>query len=77
MAKWDENAWIINSRSSKTFNLVYTDISKNVFIWKMWFSYLPQSYGSLSDNFFVIHASLYYRHLLVFALLVNFAFYQQ
>ena len=34
-------------------------------------------YGSLSDNFFVIHASLYYRHLLVLALLVNFAFYQQ
>ena len=27
----------------------------------MWFSYLPQSYGSLSDNFFVIHASLYYK----------------
>ena len=26
----------------------------------MWFSYLPQSYGRLSDNFFVIHASLYY-----------------
>ena len=24
---WEENAWIINSRSSQTFNLVYTDIS--------------------------------------------------
>ena len=74
--KW-YNTWMINSRSSKTFNLVYTDISKNVFIWKMWFSYLLQSYDSLSDNFFVIHASLYYRDLLlVLALLVNFAFYQ-
>ena len=31
----------------------------------------------LSDNFFVIQANLYYRHLLVLALLVNFAFYQQ
>ena len=72
------DAWIVNSRSSQTFNLVYTDISY-VFIWKMWFSYLalPQSYGSLSDNFFVIHASLYYGYLLVLALLVNFAFYQQ
>ena len=28
---------------------------------KMWFSYLPQSYGSLSENFFVIQASLYYN----------------
>ena len=33
----------------KMFGL-YTDIY--MFIWKMWFSYLPQSYGSLSDNFF-------------------------
>ena len=68
----NENTWIINSRSSKTFNLIYTDITKNLFILKKWFSYLPQPYGSLSDNFFVIYESLYYRHLLVLALLVNF-----
>ena len=43
----------------------------------MWFSYLPQSYRSLSGIFFVIHATMYYRHLLVLAFLVNFAFYQQ
>ena len=46
---------------------------------KCGFPYLPLSKhnGRSSDNFFVIHASLYYRHLLVLALLVNFAFYQQ
>ena len=60
-----------------TTSLQYTDISKNVFIWNMSFFYLPQSYGSLSDNFFVIHAILYYRHPMVLALFVNFAFYQQ
>ena len=31
-----KNAWIINFRSSQTFNLVYTDISQNVLNWKMW-----------------------------------------
>ena len=30
----------------------------------------------LSDNFFVIHSNLYYKHLVVLDLFVNFAFYQ-
>ena len=44
---------------------------------KCGFPICPSHNGRLSDSFFVIHASLYYRHLLVLALLVNFAFYQQ
>ena len=43
---------------------------------KCGFPICPSHMDRLSDNFFVFHASLYYRHLLVLALLVNFAFYQ-
>ena len=72
---WDKNTWIINSRSSITFNLIHQYLIKCVYLENVVF--FSQSYGSLSDNCFVIHASLYYRHLLVLALSVNFAFYQQ
>ena len=27
IAKWDKNAWIINTRPSQTINLVHTDTS--------------------------------------------------
>lgn len=43
IASWDENAWIMKSRSSPKFILVL-DISQDLFIWKMWFYYLSSNH---------------------------------
>ena len=75
LTSWDENAWIVNSRSSPTFMLV---LEWDLFIWKIWLCYLSYSSDNLKMAFFEkSNASIYYRLLQVLVLLVNFAFYQQ
>ena len=49
-----------------------------MFTWKMRFSYLPQSYGSLGENFFVIHVNhiiATFWFLLCWQILVNCSYW--
>ena len=78
MTSWDENGWIINSRSSRTFILVLHISHKIHLFGKCEFAIYPVIWKFIGDSCFIkIRASLYYRFPLVLVLFVKFVFYQQ